>query len=111
MDAPALANTHGTPTRRLAHLYFSPLAHCPALCPFDPPRDLFSDDYSWAREEAAARHCRKYCGGVLPEEEPWCLRRLAGARATMRPTEFLGAFAVLPGSPRRSDGAAGGNER
>jgi hypothetical protein len=34
---------------------YSPLIHCPSLCPYDPPVELFGDDYDPARERACGK--------------------------------------------------------
>ena len=48
-------------------LYYSPLIHCPRLCPYDPPRELFRDDYDPIREELAETFCGGHCGNRIED--------------------------------------------
>ena len=62
--------------------YF-PLIHCPSLCPYSPPPELFGDDYDPSRERACWRVCFEYCALTSEQDRP-CLaeferRRLAAA--------------------------------
>jgi hypothetical protein len=61
----------------LARLYASPFAHCPSLCPYDPPPALFSDDYDPLREGSVWAHCLTHCP-LAGGEKPPCLRRYHG---------------------------------
>ncbi len=71
-----LATASGPRARgeRLARLYASPFAHCPSLCPYDPPRVLFADEYDPLREGSAWTHCLTHCP-LAAGQVPPCLRR------------------------------------
>ena len=58
-------------------LYYSPLIHCPRLCPYDPPRELFRDDYDPIREELAETFCGGHCGNRIEDHKPCLLEREA----------------------------------
>jgi hypothetical protein len=58
-------------------LYYSPLIHCPRLCPYDPPRELFRDDYDPVREELAETFCGGHCGNRIEDHKPCLLEREA----------------------------------
>ena len=62
---------------RWARLYYVPFVHCPALCPFDPPQVLFSDDYDVEREEAVWTFCAARCPLAEGCGRP-CLERYKG---------------------------------
>jgi hypothetical protein len=62
---------------------YSPLIHCPSLCPYDPPPELFGDDYDPARERACWTVCFEHCALTSEQDRP-CLaeferRRIAVA--------------------------------
>jgi hypothetical protein len=62
---------------------YSPLIHCPSLCPYDPPVELFGDDYDPARERACGKVCIELCSRTSEHDRP-CLaeferRRFAAA--------------------------------
>jgi len=68
---------------RLHAFRYSPLIHCPSLCPYDPPAELFGDDYDPARERACWRACIERCAQTSEHGRP-CLaeferRRFAAA--------------------------------
>jgi hypothetical protein len=72
----------------MLHVFrYSPLIHCPSLCPYDPPEELFGDDYDPARERAFWRFCIGHCSLTSEHERP-CLvefeQRRAFARQTFR---------------------------
>jgi len=58
-----------------ARLYFFPILHCPALCPYKPPRQLLGDDYDPAREEAAWKFCGDHCWLSREDERPCLIAR------------------------------------
>jgi hypothetical protein len=62
---------------RWARLYYVPFVHCPALCPFDPPRVLFTDDYDHERESAVWTFCGARCPLIESGGRP-CLERYRG---------------------------------
>jgi hypothetical protein len=71
---------------------YSPLIHCPSLCPYDPTEGLFRDDYDPAREEAFWTFCTPRCWLTSEYERP-CLiefeRRRALALKGDEPTHQL----------------------
>jgi hypothetical protein len=72
------------------YVFSSPFIHCPSLCPYDPPEELFGDDYDPAREKAFWRCCIEHCSLTSEHERP-CLvdleRRRALARQSARPEQ------------------------
>jgi len=66
---------------------YSPLIHCPSLCPYDPPAELLGDDYDPARERASWTSCVERCSLTSEYERP-CLvafeRRRTIARQAAR---------------------------
>jgi len=58
-------------------LYYSPTIHCPRLCPYDPPCEVFGDDYDPSREEAAEIFCGERCGKFSEHQKPCLLEREA----------------------------------
>ncbi len=61
----------------LYRLYYSPTFHCPRLCPYDPPRELFGDDYDPTREAGAEIFCGERCGNRSEDHKPCLLEREA----------------------------------
>ena len=59
----------------LHRLFYSPTFHCPRLCPYDPPRELFGDDYDPAREASAEIFCGDRCGNRTEDQKPCLLER------------------------------------
>ena len=75
----ATANVVTRPrTPRMARLYSSPFAHCPTLCPYDPPPTLFADEYDPWREGTAWVHCLAHCPLVAGRTPPCIARYRAG---------------------------------
>jgi len=75
----------------MLHVFrYSPLIHCPSLCPYDPPKELFGDDYDPARERAFWRSCIAHCSLTSEHARP-CLvefeRRRALHRQSVRPEQ------------------------
>jgi hypothetical protein len=65
----------------MLHRYsFSPIIHCPSLCPYSPPRALFLDEYDPDREDAAWKFCTEHCWLTSESERP-CLIEFARRRA------------------------------
>jgi hypothetical protein len=62
---------------------YSPLIHCPSLCPYDPPAELSGDDYDPARERASWTSCIEHCSLTSEHERP-CLVALEERRALAR---------------------------
>ncbi len=54
------------------------MIHCPRLCPYKPPRELFADDYDPTREEVAEVFCGERCGNRSEDHKPYLLEREAG---------------------------------
>ncbi len=77
--------------------YFSPIIHCPSLCPYHPPKGLFLDDYDPDREEIAWKFCTEHCW-LASESERACMIEHARLRAEARKLE--------PTSPRLTSRAA-----
>lgn len=67
----------------LHRFYFSPIIHCPSLCPHNPPRVLFRDDYDPGREEAVWRFCTEHCWLASEYDRP-CLVEFERRRALER---------------------------
>ena len=63
--------------------YFSPIIHCPSLCPYHPPKGLFLDDYDPDREEIAWKFCTEHCW-LASESERACMIEHARLRAEAR---------------------------
>jgi len=61
----------------LYRLYYSPTFHCPRLCPYDPPRELFGDDYDPTREAGAEIFCGERCGNRSEDHKPCLVEREA----------------------------------
>jgi hypothetical protein len=77
----------------MLHVFrYSPLIHCPSLCPYDPPEALFGDDYDPARERSSWSLCMGHCWRTSEHERP-CLaefeRRRVLARQTVRSEQTL----------------------
>ncbi len=68
---------------------YSPLIHCPSLCPYGPPAELFGDEYDPARERACWRVCIERCSRTSEHDRP-CLvefeRRRFASAARKSPT-------------------------
>jgi hypothetical protein len=56
----------------LHRFYYSPIIHCPSLCPFQPPSTLFLDDYAPEREDEVWKFCTEHCWLSSEDERP-CL--------------------------------------
>lgn len=50
--------------------YHSPIIHCPSLCPYEPPKDLFLDDYAPEREDGARAFCTAHCWLAAESDRP-----------------------------------------
>jgi hypothetical protein len=76
--------------------YF-PLIHCPSLCPYNPPPELFADDYDPSRERACRRVCFGHCGLTSEQDRP-CLAEFERRRftAAVRKPETSGCRRVRP---------------
>ena len=83
----------------LHRYYFSPIIHCPSLCPYKPPRGLFLDDYDPDCEEAAWKFCTKPCCLTSEFDRP-CLIAHARLRAQEQKKE-----APAPSAASRFDRA------
>ena len=72
---------------------YSPLIHCPSLCPYDPPAELFGDDYDPARERACWKACIERCSWTSEHDRP-CLAEFERRR-------FVAAVPGLAGDRAR----------
>jgi hypothetical protein len=74
---------------------YSPFIHCPSLCPYDPPAELFGDDYDPVREKACARVCIEYCSATSEHDRP-CLVEFERRRFSATATRPAASGARLP---------------
>jgi len=72
---------------------YSPLIHCPSLCPYEPPAELFGDDYDPARERACWKVCIERCSRTSEHDRP-CLAEFERRR-------FVAAARKLSGDRTR----------
>lgn len=77
----------------LHRFYYSPIIHCPSLCPYHPPQALRRDDYDPEREEAAWRFCTDHCWLASELERP-CLAEFERLRARERRGNATGSVTL-----------------